>query len=90
VGQGERRIQAVTSHEARKARAEGEALFQRARDLLESATDEKLGAEYLVIKNLVDTSVIPHVLKSQIRYALGYYYFRFFIFSFFSLLYIND
>jgi len=66
VGQGERRIQAVTSHDARKAIAEGEALFERARELL-NVENSKLQQEYQLLRTVVDTSVISHALKTELR-----------------------
>lgn len=66
VGQGERRIQAVTAHEARKARTDGETLFERAKELL-SVSDDKLSGEYLILKQQVDTALIPWVVKCDIR-----------------------
>jgi alanyl-tRNA synthetase len=66
VGQGERRIQAVTSHDARKAIAEGEALFERAKELL-NVENSKLQQEYQILRNEIDISIISHALKSELR-----------------------
>jgi len=66
VGQGERRIQAVTSHDARKASAEGEALFERAKELL-NVENSKLQQEYQILRNEIDISVISHALKTELR-----------------------
>jgi alanyl-tRNA synthetase len=66
VGQGERRIQAVTSHDARKAIAEGEALFERAKELL-NIENSKLQQEYQILRNEIDISIISHALKSELR-----------------------
>jgi len=66
VGQGERRIQAVTSHDARKAISEGESLFERAKELL-TLENSKLQQEYLLLKSDIDTSIIGHALKIELR-----------------------
>jgi len=66
VGQGERRIHAVTAHEARKAMADGEALLEKAKELL-SIEPTKLQQEYQLLKSEIDTSVIGHALKTELR-----------------------
>lgn len=66
VAKGVRRVTAVTGEEARVAISEGEALVKRmkAADGLEGA---ELDAEVLVLKNVVDSAVVPAAVKVQLR-----------------------
>lgn len=66
VGNGERRIQAVTGHEARKAVEEGERLNEKVLELLQ-VEDRKLQSEYQPLKIEIDSAVIPYSKKLEIR-----------------------
>jgi len=66
MGQGEFRIHGVTGDDAKKAIIDGDNLFQRVKDLL-NTDDSKLQQEYQVLKTLIDSSIIPYIKKVEIR-----------------------
>jgi len=66
IGQGERRINAVTGLEARKAITEGENLWTKSQELL-NVKDKELQQVYILFKSELDSSNIPHYVKYEIR-----------------------
>jgi len=67
IGQGERRIHAVTGHEGRKAVEEGERLYKQVLELVDLPVDQKLQSIYQSLKHDIDTSIIPYLKKQEIR-----------------------